>query len=245
MTRNMFEPQYLSFDIETAKILPDDAQDILSYRPLGISCASACKSDTRETITWYGKNEKGDPAPQMSGTEVADMIRNLISFVDQGYTLVTWNGLGFDFDVMAEESGMKDECVKLARNHIDMLFHAVCVLGHPVSLQKAAEGMEIPGKLADMSGAEAPAAWAAGKYKEVLAYVAQDAIATVDLVSLCEERREMAWITRAGKKRRMTLPDGWKNVEAALGLPIPDTSWMSDPPTRERFTSWMEGSPLR
>ena len=239
MTRNLFELQYLAFDIETAKILPLEASEILSYRPLGISCAAACMSDTGETVTWYGKNESGEPAPQMSKSEVAAMVGDLSSFAAKGYTLVTWNGLGFDFDVMAEESGLKDECAKLAVSHIDMLFHAVCVLGYPVSLQKAAEGMEIPGKLADMSGAEAPKAWAAGEHTQVLAYVTQDAVATSELVRLCEERGEMAWITRAGKRRRMPLPDGWLNVDAAGQLPLPDTSWMSDPPHRERFTGWM------
>ena len=240
MTRSLFQTRYLSFDIETAKILPDDATEILTYRPLGISCAAACMSDSKKTVTWYGRTSSGEPAPQMSGAESGAMVDDLVAYVRDGYTLVTWNGTGFDFDVLAEESAKRAECIALAVNHVDMLFHAVCVLGHPVSLQKAAEGMDIPGKLADMSGAEAPAAWAAARYKEVLAYVQQDAVATAELAELCEERKKMAWITRRGQRRQMPLEQGWLTVRDALELPLPDTSWMTDPPSRERFTGWME-----
>ena len=39
--------------------------------------------------------------------------------------------------------------------------------------------------------------------------------------------------------RCMALGEGWLTVSEALGLPLPDTSWMSDPWPRERFTGWM------
>jgi hypothetical protein len=245
MTMNLFAPRYLSFDIESSKLLPAGASEILAYRPLGVSCAAASLSDSSETVTWFGRSPGGGYAPQMSPAEAASMVRDLMAYVRDGYTLVTWNGLGFDFDILAEESGLHAECAELALDHIDMLFHAVCVLGHPVSLQKATEGTGIDGKLAEMSGAEAPAAWAAGRFEEVLAYVRQDALATVELAEVCEERRELAWITRTGKKRRMPLEMGWLNVRAACQLPLPDTSWMSDPPSRERFTSWVDHVPVR
>ena len=240
MKSNSFQNRYLAFDIETAKVLPAGESELLAHRPLGISCGAACMSDTGETITWYGRTSSGDPAPQMSEAEAAEMVVDLSAYVNDGYTLVTWNGTGFDFDVLAEESAKRAECIELAMNHIDMLFHAVCVLGHPISLQKAAEGMEIPGKFADMTGAEAPGAWAAGRYKELLAYVQQDAVATAHLAVLCEKRKEMAWITRRGQKRWMSLPQGWLTVRDAQELPLPDTSWMSDPPSREQFTGWMD-----
>lgn len=240
MQPNLFRSRYLAFDIETAKILPDGATEILAYRPLGISCAAACPSDTATPVTWHGRTSSGDPAPQMSRTEAAAMVDDLANYVKDGYTLVSWNGTGFDFDVLAEESGKRAECIELAIRHIDMLFHAVCILGHPISLQKAAEGMGITGKLAEMSGAKAPEAWAAGQFDEVLAYVRQDAALTAQLAELCEDRRELAWITRREQRRRMPLPDSWLTVEEALKLPLPDTSWMTDPPSRERFTGWMD-----
>lgn len=245
MTMNLFAPRYVSFDIESAKLLPDGVTDILAHRPLGVSCAAAATSDTGEIRTWTGRTASGAYARQMDATEAAAMVHDLMNLTRAGYTLVTWNGLGFDFDVLAEESGMRAECAELAANHVDMLFHAVCVLGHPISLQKAAEGMGVEGKLASMSGAEAPAAWAAGRHDEVLAYVKQDAVATVRLAVIAEERNELAWMTRTERKRRMPLGDGWLSVEAASRLPLPDTSWMSDPPRRERYLAWMDSVPVR
>lgn len=237
---NLFGPRYVSFDIESARILPEGASEILAYRPLGISCAAACPSDTLTPRVWYGRTPEGTPAPKMAPEEAAVMVRDLGRLVADGYTLVTWNGLGFDFDILAEESGMPGECAELASHHIDMLFHAVCVLGHPISLQKAAEGMGIDGKLEAMHGAEAPRAWASGRFGEVLAYVKQDAVVTVRLAEIAEERRELAWISRTGNRRRMPLDSGWLNVDDAARLPLPDTSWMHAAPSRDRYTGWLD-----
>jgi hypothetical protein len=244
MTMNLFGPRYVSFDIESARILPPGASELLAYRPLGISCASACPSDTGTAIVWHGRTEDGSssstPSPKMTREENAKMVRDLERFVADGYTLVTWNGLGFDFDILAEESGLHAECAELATNHIDMLFHAVCVLGHPVSLQKASEGMGIDGKLEAMHGAEAPQAWAEGRFEEVLAYVKQDAVVTVRLAEIAEERAELAWISRTGNRRRMPLDRGWLKVSDAARLPLPDTSWMHAAPSRDRYTGWLD-----
>jgi hypothetical protein len=176
----------------------------------------------------------------MSPGEARALVEDLRALVDSGYTLLTWNGLGFDFDVLAEESGMVRECAELAVHHVDALFHAVCVLGYPVSLQKASEGMNLPGKLETMSGSEAPEAWAAGRHAQVLEYVARDVRATYDLALACEKRRELAWITRRGTRRYLPLAQGWLRVDAARLLPVPDTSWMTDPPKRERYTAWAD-----
>ena len=43
------------------------------------------------------------------------LVRYLEDQVAQGYTLLTWNGLGFDLDILAEESGMLPNCRRLAR----------------------------------------------------------------------------------------------------------------------------------
>ena len=61
--------------------------------------------------------------------------------------------MGFDLDVVAEESGMFQECRRMARNHVDMMFHLLCLLGYGVSLDSAAKGMGLPcGKTRDDGG---------------------------------------------------------------------------------------------
>ena len=176
----------------------------------------------------------------MSRAETADLVQYLETQVAQGYTIVTWNGLGFDFDILAEESGMLQNCRKMATGHVDMMFHVLCRLGYAVGLDATARGMGLPGKPEGMNGAKAPALWAEGRREEVLRYVAQDATTTLEVATTCEANGAMRWIARSGKLRSMRLPKGWLTVEEAERLPEPDTSWMDEPWPRTKFTGWME-----
>ena len=172
--------KYLSFDIEIAKPLPEGIDDWKSERPLGISCA-ATHSDDGTTTTFHGKNPSGNIADQMNQGETALLVEHLAAAVDTGHTILTWNGLGFDFDILAEESGSYDLCRELAWDHMDMMFHIFCLKGYPLGLDTAAKGMGLPGKTPGMSGDKAPLYWAQGRRKEVLEYVAQD-VRTTQLV---------------------------------------------------------------
>ena len=167
------------------------------------------------------------------------MVRYLEDQTAQGYILLTWNGLGFDLDILAEEAQMLPQCRTLALAHVDMMFHAFCALGHGVGLDAAARGMGLKGKLEGISGEMAPVLWARGRREEVLAYVAQDVRTTMELARVCESCGELRWVARSGRIRCMALGEGWLTVAEALLLPLPDTSWMSEPWTRERFMGWM------
>ena len=235
------ERKYLAFDIETAKLLPEGVTELLAHRPLGIACAAAFASDKQEAITWHGRLADGSPAPQLSRDEAHGLVNDLVELVRDGYTLVTWNGLSFDFNVLAEEADAREECAELAMNHIDMMFHVVCDRGHYLGLQKAALGMNLPGKLSDVSGAEAPKMWSEGKHDEILAYCTQDVRVTANLAATCDAERKLCWTTQRGKVTSMPLPKGWLPVTEARDLPEPDTSWMSKPPVRADFFSWMSG----
>jgi len=243
------ERKYLAFDIEITKELPGGGRDWKVYRPLGISCAATLASDAGEPLLWHGLTDDGRPAcpersrmaDRMSQQDATNLVRYLVTQVDDGYTVLTWNGLGFDFDILAEESGMSEECKRLAfdLDHVDMMFHVFCTLGYPVALDRAAKGMGLAGKPEGMSGALAPRLWAKGKRQEVLDYVAQDVRTTLELARACEERGYLHWITRRGSIGKMALRSGWLTVREALALPEPDTSWMSDPWPRSRFTAWL------
>jgi hypothetical protein len=225
----------LAFDIESTKVM-EDASDWRSQRPLGISCAATLLADSYEPILWHGGNDRSCPADKMSPQEAAALVDYLEDQTKRGYTLVTWNGVGFDLDVLAEESGMLEACRKLASSHVDMMFHVLCRLGHGVGLDAAARGMGLAGKTKGTTGAVAPVLWARGEREKVLAYVGQDVRTTLELVRECEPLGALRWISRSGRLRTMRLPDGWMPVEAALELPLPNTSWMDEPWPRERFT---------
>ncbi|MCI0493220.1 MAG: ribonuclease H-like domain-containing protein [Planctomycetes bacterium] len=232
--------KYLAFDLETSKDVPGEDFNWKPHRPLGISCAAAFPVDAKKPILWHGKNANGDPTERMSKAEARRLVQELLRYVANGYTVLTWNGLGFDFDILAEESATRDECKELALNHVDMMFHVFCDRGFPVALDKAAQALAIPGKPPGMSGLLAPQLWAQGRYRDVLDYVAQDVRIALQVALKCEERRRFEWITRKGTTSSINLARGWLIVREAFRLPEPDTSWMDSPIPRRDFTQWLD-----
>lgn len=229
----------IAFDIEIAKNFPDGEQDWKRYRPLGISCAATIVAGEAATL-WYGKTSDGGYAQQMSRAETQELVNYLQDQAAIGGTILTWNGLGFDFDILAEESGMKPACAQLALQHIDMMFHVFCLKGFPLGLDKAALGMGLAGKTPGITGDMAPKMWQAGQYQQVLEYVEQDVQTVIDLWFAVDGLRQLKWTSNRGYPQRLPLPNGWVTVERALSLPTPDTSWMSNPWPRSRFTDWIE-----
>jgi hypothetical protein len=231
--------KYLAFDIETAKVQPVSERDWKPHRPLGISCVATLMSGSDEPLLWHGGVNHRRPASRMNRHEVMRLVNHLASQVKRGYTIVTWNGVGFDFDILAEESGMLHRCKCLAGNHVDMMFHVLCKVGYAISLDSAARGMDLVGKKAGMTGALAPRFWAEGRRKEVLEYVAHDVQITLQLAQICESQGYIRWVTRSGRKRELSLPKGWLPVSLAERLPEPYNLWMCGQWSRTRFTAWL------
>jgi hypothetical protein len=231
--------RYLAFDIETAKDVPGDDFNWRPHRPLGISCAATLASGCDDVRVWHGKSNEGAPAARMTVQDITELLQYLCAMADDGFTILTWNGLGFDFDILAEESAAATHCQTCALGHVDMMFHIVCSLGYPVALDKGAQGMGLPGKPAGMTGFLAPRLWAEGQYQQVLDYVAQDVRMAMRIAEAAEQRRRFEWITRKGTKSQMPLPNGWLTVSESLKLPEPDTSWMSNPLKRRDFMGWI------
>jgi hypothetical protein len=231
--------KYLAFDIETAKILPENDGDLHSHRPLGISCAAVRESDEDEPVTFFSTDKNGNPSLQMAREDLAGLIDYLMDRQEAGYTIVTHNGLGFDFDILAEESGRTEECKKLARNHVDMMFHIFCEKGFGVALNAAAKAIGMS-KPEGMSGSLAPRLWKEGDHQKVLDYVGKDCLLTLEVALKSEQEGSFKWITRIGKPAYMNLPKGWLTVEQAMTLPAPDTSWMDNPWPRSKFVDWLE-----
>ncbi len=233
------ERKYVAFDIETAKDISGADFNWKPHRPLGITCIASQTTACDEPRIWLTRTDSGTPAPQMAAADVAAFVEYLADAAADGFMPLSWNGLSFDFDILAEESGRSEQCKTLAREHVDMMFHVVCVKGFPVALKSAAAGLGVKGKLAGVDGNDAPSLWASGKYKVVTDYVAQDVRATLAVAQKAERQRSFAWKTQRGKISAMPLPRGWLTVESAGRLPLPDTSWMSDPPSRGDFMSWL------
>ena len=178
--------------------------------------------------------------PRMSREDATKLVAYLQNSVKAGWEIVTWNGLGFDFDVLAEESGCWMECADLALGHIDLMFHLFCIKGYPVKLDTVARGIGLPGKLEGVTGEMAPILWQRGEYDTVLKYVAQDVRTTLDIAKAGNYRGRIRWTSSRGNGQELVIPNGWINVEEAKHLLNPDTSWMSNPLKRSKFFEWID-----
>ena len=235
--------RYLAFDLETANPFPEN-RDWRSARPLGIACAAACGQDAPAPHAWWHRSQSGAIESQLTRPQAQALVSQLMILTDPEqapvpFTLLTWNGLGFDLDILAEESGMLDECRQLALGHVDMMFHVYAHLGYPLGLSKAAKGMGTPGKPEGMDGETANRMWQTGEREPVISYCAQDVRATLALALECEEQRHLQWTSNRGNSMCFDLPNGWLTVGEALEIPEPDRSWMTDPIPRENFTGWL------
>jgi len=233
--------KYLAFDIETAADIPGPDFNWRPHRPIGITCAAIVASDASQPVVWHGKTPAGAPSPRMTRDETCEVVKTLVAKAAEGYTIITWNGLGFDFDVLAEESGAGDSCRELALGHVDMMFHIFCEKGFPVSLEKAATAMGIAGKLDGLSGWQAPRLWSKGEHQKVLDYVAQDVRVALQVAQIAESKKSFSWKTQKGTTNSLPLSRGWLSVRDALKLPEPDTSWMTNPIPRKSFSGWLKG----
>jgi hypothetical protein len=231
---------YFAFDIETVKRFPD-GDSWRNHRPLGIACAAAAAVCFEQPRVWHGAAADGSIATRMDQEELRQLVGDLVAAVDQGFTLLTWNGMGFDFDILAEESGLIEECRALARNHVDMMFHLFCVKGFPLALRTACIGSGTTSKVEGMDGAKAVQMWHAGARQEVIDYCVRDVQATLELANATERKRRLTWLSKAGNPQFLPIPSGWKKVDNALRIPEPDTSWMSRPLARSEFTAWLRG----
>jgi hypothetical protein len=231
-----------SFDLEIAKILPEKTNNILDYSPLGISCAALASDNKNDVLFWQG-------FPKQSKQECQRLVQDLINCVASGYTLSTWNGCNFDFRVLAQESGMYEDCGQLALNHVDLMLMVTFTKGWFLGLDKALSGAGIPGKvkkltlssgetLDDVSGALAPVLWAKQEFNAVLTYLKGDVTQTLELAKVVQNTHTIRWISGNGKSQFVSVPR-LLTVRECFAIPKPDTSWMTNPHRRETFVDWI------
>jgi hypothetical protein len=246
-----------AFDIEISKEV--EGHDWQAQRPLGISCAAVMLPE--DLRLFYEMDNLRKPAiqPQMSVSGAAGLVRHLAGQAAIGYTIVTVNGLGFDFQILAEESGMWRECANLALNHhCDLMLLPVAHprMGWRVGLQTFAEGAGVEGKkhevtlksgevLHGMNGSMAPRLWARGEHDAVLDYLGDDVRATLETAVIALERGSLRWQSRKGRGYEIHLPkDGGGRYylptvyEVMRWSPRPDVSWMENSSTPEILAAW-------
>ena len=236
--------KYVLFDLETEL---QEGPLNLDRRVPGITVAATLTGEDAPGVSspgegdlklWYEQGEDGQATGQTLGRERAAALEGYLADLAQaGYTIVTWNGAGFDFRVLAHASGLEAACVELSWAQVDMMFWLHCSKGFSVQLAKAAEAAG-SAKTEGISGADAPRLWAEGQHERVLGYVAQDVRALGAVYVAATRRGELRWINARGRVSR--AGGRLLAVRDAFQLPQPDTSWMRRVPwPRKKFVGWM------
>jgi hypothetical protein len=238
----MKKNKYLAFDLEVCS-WPEEGSDWKSVRPLGISCVGFMGTGFTEPIIHYAGMMTKTPEPRaMTVEELQNTVQLLTEYPQNGYQIVSWNGLQFDWNVLVEEAQWEPG-KKLVYDHIDPLFQIFCTFGWPVGLQAVSEGLGLPGKMKDgVSGADAPRMWMDGTDDArwvVLKYVGKDAIATLDIMEVGTRTHSLRWLSKKGKPYTMNFTSP-KTVRECLALPEKDNSWMDNPIYRKDFYSWTQ-----
>jgi hypothetical protein len=224
----------ISFDLETEYI--EGPLDL--GRQVPSITVAATLTDAGDVTLWCER----DSAGQVTGDTLGvDGARALVCYLQdnlrRGATIVTWNGAGFDFRVLAQASGMWPEAAALAWEHVDMMFWLHCKKGFSVALRRAAQAVGTD-KTAGVSGADAPRLWAQGEYDQVLRYVTQDVQVVGAVYDAAMRRQGLRWINSRGL---LSEAEGRLcSVRLSYGMPVPDTSWMRRPSwPRDKFVGWM------
>ena len=228
--------KYLGFDLEVTRWPEDGNWD--KKTPLGVSCIGLMGTGWNEPEVYYASSLTGNPEPRAMRTDELKCFADDLFLLAQNYTVVSWNGLQFDFSVLNLEKH-NDIFPHLAMNHIDPMFYILCHKGWPVGLDTVAKGLGLSGKTEGMSGAQAPEMWMDGTLEDrqkVLEYVGQDAITTLDIVEVASRTKMLKWRSKSG--RPQSLPFEPLTTTECLEIPVPDTSWMTNPLTRASFYDW-------
>lgn len=233
--------RFITFDTELASIIEDDANGNWAERgPFDFSVAATC-DHAGETRIWHSNNADGSPAAVMSRDTARALLAHLRAAQECGVPVITWNGLGFDFRWLGVAADAVELAAQIALDHFDPMFQFHCQRGFPVSLAKVGEGLGIA-QTKSMSGKDAPIAWRDGRCAEVIEYVRGDAQLTAKIIRRIVETGGVRWRTRAGSLSGEPMAK-LRPVRELLGLPLPDTSWMSDPIPRSKFHDWISELP--
>uniref|UniRef100_A0A6H1ZC68 Putative RNase_H superfamily protein n=1 Tax=viral metagenome TaxID=1070528 RepID=A0A6H1ZC68_9ZZZZ len=253
----------LAFDLEIARPFVDSEW---RNKDLGISCIGLASVDGDKRDAWTMTDDAarhGDHAMKREGLDIS--LGTLVNYAQLGYKIISWNGLGFDFPMIYEYVEQKQLCKALALAHYDLAFQMFCAKGYMIGLDTAAKGMGLTGKLEGMHGDMAPPMWAgtddvklaegieerfgvkAGSIEAqnmVLKYVQQDAVTTLEVIEEANARGSVSWLSRNGRRNCWYLPISdktWalRDVAWCLQEPAPDTSWMSEPRTRDEYAGWL------
>lgn len=184
----------------------------------------------------------------MTQSHAAAMVKDLYDYYQMGYRLVTFNGLGFDWQVLAEESGEWRKCAALANVHWDIMFQWFCHKGWRIGQNNACQANDVFGKMTAVTlndgtvvegwtGAMAPEYWRRGEAKAVIAYLKEDVRSLLDLALTINEAGQIRY--KSGTGRVYDIWDEPRIVERCMALKQPYVRWIKEPTPRMDYYGWV------
>lgn len=244
-------------EITRNRDLPRDeiVDDVWKGWPFGISVAAVRVEGVNLLYNMWGDfgpalysiNEKLDgqlfDQKAISVSRAHGLMDTLLGYQQEGRRVFAWNGVSFDWQLLARLTGRFQDARTGALNSYDPMFQGLCVAGFPVKLESVAMAFGYPGK--PISGGNAPQLWEDGLHDVVCEYVQADTLMLQRVVHKAEQFGGLKWLS----KKNSTLftpffPRELLTVEQCMGLPLPDTSWAKDDGgltvTREQFIAWFD-----
>jgi hypothetical protein len=254
---------YVAFDLET------DGLVVPGTPPPQVTCGVTIKMDrvgaglfaTDTPMRWH------EPGALVSGAVMSpEAIARLIDYMWsehlQGFVPLSWNGLGFDFRVLALHTALfqteAERCVYgervrlLALRGADPMFAFFMHRGFPIKLSKCAQGFHTPlNKSGD--GVDAIDAWMQGTEATrvgVLNYCECDVGVLVMVASCIDGRGTVVWTTKSDRTMDWKMergrrgggprppPDPFESCANLVVLPQPDNTWMDVPIKMSQFFDW-------
>jgi hypothetical protein len=223
--------RWVAWDIEIAKEI--HGPDWKSQGPLGISCAATLTSEGEDAL-WCSDlppdASSDTPYPaQMGSDEVAEMIAYLYDLFCQGYFIIGYNSLSFDWNIVADEARSDHwgaQCARMAMHHIDVAFQMRTEMGYMIKLDKMAQGLGVQGKTEGMHGDLAPILW--NGYSEATEQEAKDAIQALGVEPGTREAQDLCLVYVLGDVQATT------NVYTTLARKG-YTYWITQRGSRSRY----------
>jgi len=203
----------MAFDLEVARLAPPEELP-------GVTCA-AIATDNGKAWTWAGCARDGIAA-EMSPLEVAQMVRTLI-YWSRDYRLVTWNGLGYDLQVLyhaARTDGLRNELRSLARFHCDPAFQCLCQMGFMLGLETVAKALGVGGKMEGMRGDLEPYLWGGLSFPSCRATMSPEEAAVWDerVQAVAALEAEHGIVAGSQEARRLCLAYVEQDARATLDV---------------------------
>jgi hypothetical protein len=208
--------------------------------PFYISVAGLLIQDHngRMSQPWYGITPLGDTASHMSVDDLNKFLLQIVSHAKMGFPIVTWNGTGFDWRILADLTGQHDLVKQLALGSYDPCYQHLIEYGYPIKLQAVAEGFDLAGKT--MEGAQAPVLWQLGNFQEVLNYVEQDVVVLADVVEQSFKKNGLMRVTKTGSVSFNPYKYGkLLSVRRLLGMPEANHPEDEHYISRKGFDEWL------